>query len=90
MPPFTFGPLFGPLAKLYHYFPLHAPLTVWFINGPFGKFAGGADRSQGSKGWSNWLWVDGNWGWAVMELVSVRLKLLGFNWSPICAHLGFF
>jgi hypothetical protein len=33
------GTLFYPSLVIYHLFPLHAPLTLWFLDAPFGRFA---------------------------------------------------
>ncbi|KAL7421628.1 hypothetical protein Q5752_003397 [Cryptotrichosporon argae] len=52
-------PRFYAALGLYHLFPLHAPLTLWVVDAPFGRF------SQGGR-WH----VDGNLAWAAMELVA--------------------
>ena len=62
----TFTPLFHSLLKLYHYFPLHSPATLFVVNGSWGRFA-----SQGGK---RRLYLDGNRAWAAMEIVSVSKR----------------
>ena len=37
-PPTTPPPLFIPLILLYHLLPFHAPLTLWVLDAPFGRF----------------------------------------------------
>jgi hypothetical protein len=59
----TFSPLFHSLLKLYHYFPLHSPATLFIVNGSWGRFS-----SQGGKGR---FYSDGNSAWAIMEMISV-------------------
>lgn len=51
---------FYPLLLLFHLFPLHAPVTLWILDAPFGRFA-----------IPSRLNLDGNWAWAGMELVAV-------------------
>lgn len=69
----THTPLFHALLKLYHYFPLHSPATLFLVNGSWGRFA-----PKGEKG--RW-YLDGNRAWALMEVVSVshwsRSALIG-------------
>ncbi|OCF38388.1 3-oxo-5-alpha-steroid 4-dehydrogenase 1 [Kwoniella heveanensis CBS 569] len=51
---------FFPSLFIFHIFPLHAPLTLYILDAPFGRFA---DKTSG---WN----VNGNFAWAAMELVS--------------------
>jgi 3-oxo-5-alpha-steroid 4-dehydrogenase 1 len=53
---------FYPLLLAFHIFPLHAPITLWLLDAPFGKFA-----------IPSALNLPGNLAWAAMELVAVRL-----------------
>ncbi|WWC62087.1 uncharacterized protein I303_104677 [Kwoniella dejecticola CBS 10117] len=51
---------FFPTLLTFHIFPLHAPITLWHLDAPFGRF---------SSKTSN-LNVNGNIAWAAAELVS--------------------
>ncbi|TXT07181.1 hypothetical protein VHUM_03351 [Vanrija humicola] len=51
--------LYHGLLAAFHVFPVHAPLTLWVFDAPFGKFARNV--------WGN---VDGNKAWVVMEAVA--------------------
>ncbi|WVR06941.1 hypothetical protein IAU60_003977 [Kwoniella sp. DSM 27419] len=53
-------PAFFPALLTFHTFPLHAPLTLFVLDAPFGRFA-----NKTSK-----LNVNGNVAWAAMELVA--------------------
>jgi 3-oxo-5-alpha-steroid 4-dehydrogenase 1 len=56
-------PAFYALLAIWLLFPLHAPLTLWVLDAPFGKFAwkGGVKR----------LNLPGNLAWVLMEIVAV-------------------
>lgn len=61
------SPLYLALLRVYHYFPLHSPVTLWLVNGAWGRFS----AKGGKAGW----YLDGNKAWAAMEVVSVsRLR----------------
>lgn len=49
-----------PLLVIFHLFPLHAPITLWLMDAPFGKFS-----------WDSVLNLPAGIAWAVMECVSV-------------------
>ncbi|WVF71272.1 hypothetical protein IAT40_006075 [Kwoniella sp. CBS 6097] len=51
---------FFPSLLIFHLFPLHAPLTLYILDAPFGRFA------NKTSGWN----VNGNIAWAAMEIVS--------------------
>lgn len=57
--------LYYALLAAFHIFPIHAPLTLWVFDAPFGKFA--------KNVWGN---VDGNKAWVVMEAVAVSPREL--------------
>lgn len=68
-----FTPLFHSLLKFYHLFPLHSPVTLLYMDAPWGKFAYNEQRGrEGRKAWGD---LDGNLAWAFMEIVSVSLAL---------------
>ncbi|EJT50041.1 3-oxo-5-alpha-steroid 4-dehydrogenase [Trichosporon asahii var. asahii CBS 2479] len=48
-----------PLLVIFHLFPLHAPITLWLMDAPFGKFS-----------WDSVLNLPAGIAWAVMECVS--------------------
>ncbi|BEI91876.1 uncharacterized protein CcaverHIS019_0406960 [Cutaneotrichosporon cavernicola] len=50
---------FYPLLLAFHIFPIHAPITLWLLDAPFGKFA-----------IPSILNLPGNAAWAAMELVA--------------------
>lgn len=69
-----FTPLFHSLLKFYHLFPLHSPVTLLYMDAPWGKFAYNEQRGrEGQKAWGD---LDGNLAWAFMEIVSVSLFLV--------------
>ena len=47
-------PLFYPALYLFNLFPLHAPLTLWGMDAPYGRFG------QGGEG--SWLYMNGMCG----------------------------
>lgn len=49
-----------PLLVIFHLFPVHAPITLWLMDAPFGKFS-----------WDSVLNLPAGMAWAVMECVSV-------------------
>lgn len=70
--PFPYTPLYYSLLKLYHLFPLHAPITLMLMDAPWGRFAY-SEQNKGKKGYEKSIWdLDGNIAWACMEIVSVR------------------
>jgi hypothetical protein len=66
-----FTPLFHSLLKFYHLFPLHSPVTLLYMDAPWGKFA--YNEQRGREGQTAWGDLDGNLAWAFMEIVSVSL-----------------
>ncbi|RXK37073.1 hypothetical protein M231_05661 [Tremella mesenterica] len=52
--------LFYTLLGIYHLLPLHAPLTLFVLDAPFGRFASKTSR----------LNVNGNIAWFSMEIVA--------------------
>lgn len=69
-----FTPLFHSLLKFYHLFPLHSPITLLYMDAPWGKFA--YNEQRGREGLKAWGDLDGNLAWAFMEIVSVSLSAL--------------
>lgn len=65
----SFTPLFYALLKLYHTFPLHSPVTLLYMDAPWGRFA--YNQQRGREGRRAWGDLDGNLAWAFMEIVSV-------------------
>ncbi|KAI5452608.1 hypothetical protein NCC49_000768 [Naganishia albida] len=63
-----FTPLFHSLLKFYHLFPLHSPITLLYMDAPWGKFA--YNEQRGREGLKAWGDLDGNLAWAFMEIVS--------------------
>lgn len=61
-----------PLLVIFHLFPLHAPITLWFMDAPFGKFS-----------WNSVLNLPAGIAWAVMECVSVGLLSLSFACTSV-------
>lgn len=54
--------LFYPLLWVFHLFPLHAPITMWLLDAPFGRFSVASAFN-----------LPGNVAWAAMELVAVSV-----------------
>lgn len=50
-----------PFLAVFHLFPLHMPITLLWMDAPFGRFS-----------WDSVLNFSGNVAWSIMELVSVR------------------
>jgi hypothetical protein len=48
-------PLFYPALYLFNLFPLHAPLTLWGLDAPYGRFGAG----EKATGVSRWLYLNG-------------------------------
>lgn len=72
-----FTPLFHSLLKFYHLFPLHSPVTLLYMDAPWGRFAYNEQRGrEGQKAWGD---LDGNLAWAFMEIVSVSLSLFAIR-----------
>ncbi|GHJ89849.1 hypothetical protein NliqN6_6251 [Naganishia liquefaciens] len=63
-----FTSLFYSLLKLYHTFPLHSPVTLLYMDAPWGRFA--YNQQRGREGRRAWGDLDGNLAWAFMEIVS--------------------
>jgi hypothetical protein len=68
----TFTPLFYALLKVYHTFPLHSPVTLLYMDAPWGRFA--YNQQRGREGQRAWGDLDGNLAWAFMEIVSVSTR----------------
>lgn len=68
----SFTPLFYALLKLYHTFPLHSPVTLLYMDAPWGRFA--YNQQRGREGRRAWGDLDGNLAWAFMEIVSVSRR----------------
>ncbi|GMK53907.1 hypothetical protein CspeluHIS016_0104930 [Cutaneotrichosporon spelunceum] len=63
---------FYALLLAFHIFPIHAPITLWLLDAPFGKFA---IRSI--------LNLPGNAAWAVMELVAPLVFCLNLDYGAL-------
>lgn len=72
---YPFTPLFYSLLKLYHLFPIHAPITLILMDAPWGRFAYSEVKG---KEYKKSIWdLDGNWAWCFMEIWSVSFRSLG-------------
>lgn len=76
---------FVPSMILYHLLPLHMPLTLFFLDAPFGRFSNAASKFKvnGEPPILCTIPSDatGNTSWFIMEIISVRPLRIGGSCS---------